>query len=372
MSKTQSTPQPDTSPQPAPSPSLLQKRPARLVVGLLIAAALVTGWMLLNNNASSTDPTIAGHPLSNPHTHLHTVVPGVRPGTLYLGTHYGMFTSSDDGKTWPQQRGVLNNMMITAIAISPSQPDNMAVIALLVSGVGTPSGVYASSDGGNTWNARAPAGLSTMAYPYTIKAGYAGGQFYAFYNYAGWYETRDMGQRWYAITGGALSNMQTPSLLADPTNPDHLWLGGDAGLYETRDDGSHWNAIAGVTGNVTTIAASTTTPRRIYCLTDQGLFRWTEGEPHIAQLANLPMSPLPSRLVIDASGQSLYAIAGQDMWYSGDGGSSWVHRFHFERGDIIAFAIDPARPDHLYAGFFMPALVKATGDGGRTWQTLTG
>src|SRR6202163_2984999 len=116
MSKTQPVLQPDTSRQPVPTLSMLQKRPARLVVGLLIAAALVTGWMLLNNNASSTDATIAGHPLSNPHTHLHTVEPGTRPGTLYLGTHYGMFTSSDDGKTWPQQRGVLNNMMITAIA----------------------------------------------------------------------------------------------------------------------------------------------------------------------------------------------------------------------------------------------------------------
>src|SRR5579859_1857092 len=156
MSKTQPAPQIDTSPQPASSPSLLKRRTARAIVVLFIAGALVTGWLLLNNSVNSTDPTVAGRPLSNPHTHLHTVVPGVRPGTLYLGTHYGIFTSSDDGKTWPQSRGVLNNMMITAVAISPSQPDDMAVIALLVSGVGTPSGVYISSDGGNTWQERSP------------------------------------------------------------------------------------------------------------------------------------------------------------------------------------------------------------------------
>lgn len=369
MSKTQPVPQTDTSPQ-SPS-SLLRKRPARLVVVLFIAAALVTGWILLNNNVNSTDPTVAGRPLSNPHTHLHTVVPGVRPGTLYLGTHYGLFSSRDDGKTWPQKRGALNNLMVTAIAISPAQPDDMAVIALLVSGVGTPSGVYISSDGGNTLQARSPAGLSSTAYPYTVKAGYARGQFYAFFSYSGWYETRDLGQHWYAITTGALSNMETPSLLADPANPDHLWLGGDAGLYETFDDGKHWKAFAGVTGNVTALVASTTTPRLLYCLTDQGLFRWTEGQSHITQLTHVPMSPVPSRLVIDASGQSLYALAGQDMWYSGDGGSSWVHRFHFARGDIIAFAIDPARPGHLYAGFFMPGLVLSSADGGKTWQTLT-
>ncbi|HEY6541815.1 MAG TPA: hypothetical protein VIZ18_12795, partial [Ktedonobacteraceae bacterium] len=148
MSKTQPAPQTDTSPLPASSPSLLQKRTAQVVVVLFIAGALVTGWLLLNNSVNSTDPAVAGRPLSNPHTHLHTVVPGVRPGMLYLGTHYGLFTSSDDGKMWPQPRGVLNTMMITAIAISPSQPDDMAVIALLISGVGTPSGVYISSDSG--------------------------------------------------------------------------------------------------------------------------------------------------------------------------------------------------------------------------------
>jgi photosystem II stability/assembly factor-like uncharacterized protein len=369
MSKIQSAPQSDASSEPPKS--LLQKRPVRVLFVILVATAIIMGWVLLNNNVNSTDPTVAGRPLSNPHTHLHTIALGQSAATLYLGTHYGMFTSSDGGKTWPQQRGVLNNLMITAIAVSPSQPRVIALIALLVSGVGVPSGVYVSSDGGNTWNARAPAGLPATAYPYTVKAGYAAEQFYAFYSYAGWYETRDMGEHWYAITAGALSNMQAPSLLADPANSDHLWLGGDQGLYETHDDGRHWNNIAAVTGSVITIAASTSTPRRIFCLTDQGIFRWTEGESHIVQLADMLMSPMPSRLVSDASGQSLYALSGQDLWFSGDGGSSWTRRSHFERGDIIAFMIDPAQPGHLFAGFFMPGIVLTSTDSGKTWQTLT-
>jgi photosystem II stability/assembly factor-like uncharacterized protein len=204
-----------------------------------------------------------------------------------------------------------------------------------------------------------------------VKAGHARGQFFAFYNYAGWYETRDTGNQWYAITSSSLSNMQTPSLLADPANADHLWLGGDQGLYETRDDGKQWTHIAAVKGNVTAIAASTTTPRLIYCLTDQGIYRWTEGRSQIEQLANLPMSPLPTRLATDASGHLLYAISGQELWYSDNGGIDWAHRSHFSRGDIVAFIVDPARPDHLLAGFFMPAVVLTSSDGGKMWQTLT-
>jgi len=32
---------------------------------------------------------------------------------------------------------------------------------------------------------------------------------------------------------------------------------------------------------------------------------------------------------------------------------------------------DPARPGHLFAGFFMPGIVLTSTDGGKTWQTLT-
>jgi photosystem II stability/assembly factor-like uncharacterized protein len=372
MSRIQSISQSDTpSPEPRPRQSLLQKRPGQALFILFVAAAAIAGWLLLNHTVNSTDPTVAGRPLSNLHIHLHTVALGTRPGTLYLGTHYGLFTSTDGGKTWPQPRGVLNNMMITAIAASPVNPNVIAVIAIPVSGVGAQSGVSISQDGGNTWDARSPGGLPATAYPYTVKAGSIEGQFYAFYNYAGWYETRDMGNHWYAITGNPLSNMQTPSLLTDPSNPNHLWLGGDQGLYETRDDGKQWSSIAAIKGNVTTIVASTTAPRSIYCLTDQGIFRWTEGESQITQLSHLPMPSLPSRLVADATGQALYALSGQDIWFSADGGLNWVQRSHFDRGDIIAFIVDPIHPDHLFAGFFMPAAVLSSIDGSQTWQTLT-
>src|SRR3989440_8902084 len=73
----------------------LQKRPVKVLLMLVLAAVIVFSWQLLNNTANSTDPSIAGHPLSNPHMHLHTVALSVRPGTFYLGTHFGLFTSTD-------------------------------------------------------------------------------------------------------------------------------------------------------------------------------------------------------------------------------------------------------------------------------------
>lgn len=342
-----------------------------LVIGLIIIGAGVA-WQLLNAYNNSTDPTVAGRPLSNPHTHLHTIVLGEKPGVLYLGTHYGLFTSTDSGRTWPQSRGALNNYMVTAIAASPSNANVMALIVIPTSGIALQSGIAITRDGGNTWKTNAPAGLSPSAYPYTVKAG-AGtsGQFYAFYFYAGWLETRDLGLHWYPITRGTLSNMQTPSLLTDPADLNHLYLGGDQGLYETRDDGSHWTHIPVIQGNVLSIVGTNTRPRTLYCATDQGLYTWREGSTKITRVANLPTPAPPARLATDQAGKALYGLSERDLWFSPDSGTTWIHRWHFDRGDLVSLVVDPLNPLNLYAGFFLPPEVVYSKDGGSTWRTLT-
>jgi photosystem II stability/assembly factor-like uncharacterized protein len=337
---------------------------------VLLLAAIVIVWQFLNATLNSTDPRVAGRPLSNPHTHLHTIAPGGQPGVIYLGTHFGLFTSTDGGQTWPQPRGVLNNLMIMSIAVSPANPRVLAIITLPSGGIGTQSGIFFSQDGGANWQHSVPPGLSLSAYPYTIKAGTGNaGHFYAFYQFAGWFETQDMGAHWHPIINKNLSAMETPTLLTDPSDPNHLLLGGDQGLFESRDDGNTWHPVSGVTGTVFSMVASTTTPRLIFCATDHGLYRWQEGSTRVTRLANAPSSL--TRLLTDPAAHHLYGVSGQDLWFSANSGATWVHRYHFNRGDLVALVVDPWHPDHLYAGFFLPALAMYSLDGGSSWKILT-
>lgn len=262
--------------------------------------------------------------------------------------------------------------MVTSIAESTTNANILALIVIPTSGLGQQSGIAFSRDNGSSWQISTPSGLSSSAYPYSLKAGAASDdQFYAYYFYAGWLETRDLGADWYSITKGTLANMQAPTLLTDQNNPNHLYLGGVEGLFDSFDDGKHWRHISSIQGNVQSIIATNSTPRILYCVTDQGFYRWQEGSLQIKPISHYPISTPPTRLIIDKSGDALYGLSEQDLWFSPDGGSSWIHRWHFDRGDLISLILDPLNPLALYAGFFLPPEVTYSKDGGGSWQTLT-
>jgi photosystem II stability/assembly factor-like uncharacterized protein len=298
---------------------------------------------------------------------------GGKPGVLYLGTHYGLFTSNDNGRTWPQTRDMLNTLMITTISVSPKDPSALAVVGSPSTRATGDAGIYFSSDNGTTWNLRQPAHLPPTAYPFTVRAGSASAShFYAFYLYAGWYETNDMGLHWQAITHSPLSDMLNPTLLTFPDDPRHLVLGGDRGLFETRDNGEHWTQITTVQGNVTSLTASTNKPTTIFCTTDQGIYTWQNSStatPHIVPL-HFPGNTMPARLTVDPAGSTLYGLAGRDLWYSNDSGATWTQRKHFDRGDMVALLIDPHHSERLYAAFFQPSQALFSTDHGTSWHTL--
>lgn len=340
---------------------------------LMVLASLAGQWW--NSRQTSMVP---GRPLSYPQTHLHTVMMSTRNGVVYLGTHFGLFTSTDGGRTWPQNEGALKTCMVTAIAVSPSRSDDLAVLTVPTSGLGRQPEVYVSSDAGQHWRTSTPAGLPATAYPYTIQsAPGAGGHFYVFYSYAGWFETLDLGQHWRPITSGSLSSILSPSLLVDAGDPAHLLMGGDQGLFETRDDGQHWQKIREVSGTVLTLAATAAAqdaPRTVLVSTDQGLYRWqdtSDGQRAISKLSTLPTPSSPTRMTLSADGRSFYALFGSDLWFSSDLGTHWTQRWHFTRGDLVSLVLDPDNEQELLAGFYSPAVVQFSTDAGRTWQILT-
>jgi hypothetical protein len=149
------------SPELKPAPPASKKRPRQALLLVLLIIPVVVVWQVLTYRMNNPAPSVAGRPLSNPQTHLHTVALGGSPRIIYLGTHFGLFISYDGGHTWPQQQGILN------IAVSPRKAGSSAgaltggdLISLLVdphepqniyAGFLSPGQVRVSSDGGDSW-----------------------------------------------------------------------------------------------------------------------------------------------------------------------------------------------------------------------------
>src|SRR6185437_4044469 len=163
---------------PSAEPPAPRSRPRWLWLAVLCAVALLilveVGYQLWKSSPAATAPSVAGRPLSNPQTHLHTVA--LSPsGTMYLGTHFGLFWSTDGGHTWPQPTGALPGLMITSVQVSPVDPTTLAVAGLTNTGDASKNGFYISQNGGKTWHLRSPSlpgsGLNAPASPYFVQAG---------------------------------------------------------------------------------------------------------------------------------------------------------------------------------------------------------
>lgn len=66
------------------------------------------------------------------------------PGSLFVGTHDGLFRSTNAGSSWtPSNRG-LRSWNVLALAADPASPGTVYA--------GTAAAIYKSSDGGQSWN----------------------------------------------------------------------------------------------------------------------------------------------------------------------------------------------------------------------------
>src|SRR5260370_12480094 len=117
-------------------------------------------------------------------------------------------------------------MMIMSIAVSPTNPRDLAVIGRPTTGAAFQGNLYFSADGGANWQAgNALAGLSPSAYLFSLQAGTAnGGEVYAlFEDFRGVGERGNGGASESPYNGDASSHTPPPPL-PHFTHTPHLFI----------------------------------------------------------------------------------------------------------------------------------------------------
>jgi photosystem II stability/assembly factor-like uncharacterized protein len=343
---------------------------------LAMIAIVVTIFHFFNpNQPLDTDPTTPGKPLSNQDQHVHTLAIDLRqPGVIYLGSHYGLFVSTDDGKSWPQPRGYLNTTMITSLAPSPLAAGTVGVVGTSPSGLNVgQNGIFISHDFGRTWIvAKDPHGIAHNVDRYSIVPDLDGvHDWFAIYVDHGVYETTDDGQTWRLLRAQAPQEAQWDIWQA-ADNTKTIVIGSSTGLVISRDGGQTWAPVPGISGAIYAIVSSPAAPDTVYASSESGIYRSADdGQTFTLISGNVAGSPFTRLAISDQHPNVIYGLANQQVWVSQNGGAIWTLRSMLNTANPMALIVSPVNDQRLYVGFYYPPSVITSTDGGAHWSVVT-
>lgn len=326
------------------------------------------------------------------------------PAIYYIGTPGGgVWKTTDGGTVWRPIFDAERVAPIGALAVAPSDPQIVYVGTGDQSNGAQGQGVYKSTDGGKTWVAEGLADTRIInavvvdprnANDVLVGAMGAGAKSQA----RGVYKSTDGGQRW---TRTLFKDDQTgvADLELDPSNPEvvyaalwHVGFGPPGGgrgrpagpepnawIYKSVDAGSTWQPIAGRglppapwgrTGIAVAPSRSLGTGGpRIYAILGQGLFRSDDGGDSWVKTTTDPRiagSGYFSRIYVDPRNADVVYVMQTSVYRSTDGGRSFEALKGSPGGDDYhVMWIDPENPARMILGVDQGATLSV--DGGRTW-----
>jgi photosystem II stability/assembly factor-like uncharacterized protein len=292
------------APRKTPPPSI-QKR--WLPYGLSAAVVVIAVAVFAIQHNSTTGSSPAGAGLPNTSDYHSLLIAQNDPDTLLLGTHQGIYRSSDGGRHWAAYR------LGGQDAMNLARPSGNGTIWM------AGHQVFAkSTDGGDNWTQLQPASLPSLDLhgfavdpraPKTVYAAVAG---------IGLYRSDDG-----ATTFKQVTSRVGGSVMALSVTPGGEILAGDLqrGLLASRDGGRTWKKV--LDAQLAGLAINPSNPKRILAA-GPGIFRSLDGGVHWAQVARIDAGAGP--IAWSPSNPHLAYAVGFDrvLYRSTDGGASWA------------------------------------------------
>jgi photosystem II stability/assembly factor-like uncharacterized protein len=284
----------------------------------------------------------------------------------------GVYKSTDQGRTW-KKAGLAGTRQVSAVRVHPRNPDVVYVAAQGDRWKGSAErGIYRSTDGGATWalvlaGTNATSGASDLSMdpanprilyaafwdhqrmPWMVRSGGAG---------SGIWKSTDGGDSWTRLADGLPKLMGKIGVAVSPANPDRVYAIVEAepggGLYRSDDAGKSWRLLSGDRLIQTRswyymkVTADPANPDVVWVMNAPVLksidggrtfatVRATHGDNH-----HLWINPRDSRYLANANDGGVSV--------SLDGGASWSTQDNQPTAQFYHAAVDDGWPYKVYGG----------------------
>ncbi|MDE3154478.1 MAG: hypothetical protein KGN76_05210, partial [Acidobacteriota bacterium] len=285
----------------------------------------------------------------------------------------GMYVSRDAGRTWTHI-GLTDTQQIGAILVDPQDANTVYVAALgHAYGANAERGVFKTTDGGRTWKKvlykNADTGAIALAFGGNARTVYAAlwqtrrppWSVYPPSNGpgSGLYKSTDGGETWTPITGHGFpsAGLGRIGIAVSPSHPQIVYANVDAkegGLYKSTDGGTNWTRVSSdpriwarwwYFGGVT---VDPTNPDTVY-ICDTGAYRSTDGGRTFVPFHSAPGGDDYHIMWIDP-GNTAHMMLGVDQGaiVSVNGGRTWSSWYNQPTGQFYHVVTDHRFPYWVY------------------------
>ena len=348
----------------------------------VLVASLAVCALSVRESAAADNPSWSATGPTGGNVYCTAADPS-QPATVYAGTERGVFKSVDGGASWTFTSAGLPPARVQAIAIDPSSPATLYAGTLTPNGVAS-VGIFKSTDGGATWTAAnvgvfdpitgvGPVDFESVAVdPHNSNVVVAGGLFSELYR------SGDAGASWQSVTfGGSSVNLQTTSIVFDPTTSANVYAASSSGLLKSADGGLTWVTFGNAGVPFFSLAIDPTQPHTLYAgdATGSGIWKSTDSGSHWATAdVGLPGSgtsrpPVLALAVDPAHASTVYAATfGNGVWVSTNAGASWTAAASGMRDTRVAsISLAAGQSSTIYAGTYGGG-VYTSANGAQSWN----
>jgi photosystem II stability/assembly factor-like uncharacterized protein len=293
------------------------------------------------------------------------------PNVLLVGTLQGIWISRDKGEKWEKMNSSTMPINIDSLAVDPKSLDTIYA--------GTWWRAYKSTDAGKSWRL-IKNGMIDDSDVFAITINPRNNDHVIASACSGIYESYNGGERWTKFGGIPSSSRRTRDIVQHPTQPLTLYAGTTEGFWMSTNGGKSWAMTTQRNLEVNSIAVHPEAPNRVFLGTNNyGVMVSNDGGRSFTQANESfssrftyfvkPDRERPERLYAATHNT---ATGGGFFFISDDGGQNWQQARGLDIGRVRTYSVeqDAANPNNMYVGTNI-GIFRST-DRGNSWTQVVG